>query len=153
MIAITIWNSFTLLDLADRKTNQRNLLVMCGIVTFTALVNLISDLYLAGWKKVLGLYFYLDTLVPMQVAFQITFYYLMKFFQPWNIAHISAVAFFPIFLITLPGNLRVNVRYAKWHRWQVLAYKIACGLTGLCSFYVGFVYLRGGYKISKGYLP
>jgi len=26
-------------------------------------------------------------------------------------------------------------------------------VSGLCAFYIGFMYLRGEYKISKGHLP
>lgn len=45
------------------------------------------------------------------------------------------------------------IAYEKWERWKVVLYKLAVLFCGLIFFYVGFTYMKGGYKITKGYLP
>jgi hypothetical protein len=60
---------------------------------------------------------------------------------------------FPLFLFYYGGCIRVMIAYEKWQRWKVIIFKLAVLSCGLIFFYVGFVYMRGAYKISKGYLP
>ena len=128
-------------------------MIECILVLSGAAIALASDIYLVGWKNTLKLWFYMDSITPVQIALEITFHYMMKELQPWNSIKWMGVIVFPIYIIYLPGNLRVNVKFAKWGKWRVLFYKATMILTGCCSFYIGFMYLRGAYKISLGFLP
>ena len=44
------------------------------------------------------------------------------------------------------------IAYARWSKWEVIAYKISVLSCGLVFFYVGFTFMNGGYKITSGYL-
>ena len=52
----------------------------------------------------------------------------------------------------MTGYLRVLIVYCYWKRWQIIFFKFSVLVSGLIFFYIGFVYLKGGYKITKGYL-
>lgn len=45
------------------------------------------------------------------------------------------------------------IAYEKWEKWKLIVYKLGVMSCGLIFFYVGFVYMKGAYKITKGYLP
>ena len=70
-------------------------------------------------------------------------------FQGWTT---KAYTFtFPVAYLT--GNLRVYFAYVKWKSWQILMYKAAIIISGLLNFYIGFKYLNGAYKITRGIKP
>lgn len=58
-----------------------------------------------------------------------------------------------MFVFYYAGSLRVMIAYEKWERWKIVLYKLAVMTCGLIFFYVGFTYMNGAYKITKGYLP
>lgn len=45
------------------------------------------------------------------------------------------------------------IAYEKMSKWRVIAFKLSVLSCGLIFFYIGVVYMRGGYKITSGYLP
>lgn len=51
----------------------------------------------------------------------------------------------------MAGTLRVMIAYSNWSRWEVLLYKLFVLFAGLVNFYVGYEYMNGKYKISKGF--
>jgi len=54
------------------------------------------------------------------------------------------------YIIYMAGNLRCNLKFAFWSRWRVILYKLLIASTGILAFYIGFHFMRGGYKIAKG---
>jgi hypothetical protein len=42
------------------------------------------------------------------------------------------------------------IAYLDWSKRKILLYKLSVLASGLIFFYVGFTYMRGGYKITHG---
>lgn len=43
------------------------------------------------------------------------------------------------------------IAYGNWSRWEVIVYKLSVLFAGLVNFYVGFEYMNGKYKVTKGF--
>lgn len=43
------------------------------------------------------------------------------------------------------------IAYGNWAKWEVIVYKLIVVFAGLVNFYVGFEYMNGKYKVTKGY--
>ena len=55
-------------------------------------------------------------------------------------------------MIYSSGYLRVLIAYSYWSRWQIIVYKIGVLICGLIFFFIGFEYMNGKYKFTKGFL-
>ena len=90
---------------------------------------------LVGFGKELFLmYFCLDNVILMMIASDISYIFLnvkkdINFLE-------GALVSYPVLYFFLCGNGRVMLKYALWHRWQVLLYKLV-KLIG-CCYYIGF---------------
>lgn len=82
----------------------------------------------------------------------IGFYAVLLFLEAGHWYQIAYAIDFPLWAIYFAGSLRVNIAFANWSRWEVIAYKIVTMSCGLIFFYIGFTFMNGGYKITRGYL-
>jgi hypothetical protein len=134
------------------KDVERKAIVGVVIGSIGFIFILLSDLILApSWKDVLRLYFHLDAILPTLISTIIAISTEQDFLgmKMW---YSKVLAFtIPLWIVYFVGSLRVVLAYGKWQRWQVIFYKFIVVGCGLANFYVGFVYMRGGYKITNGY--
>jgi hypothetical protein len=150
-IVLTCLNAYILLDLGVKSELKGQLIITFVAVGFT--LSVVSSLQLAPWLEVLKLYFMLDSLIPVLVAGLIGFFSVFDFLSTGEWYELGFEACFPVFVFYYGGSLRVMIAYERWARWKVVLYKLACMSCGLIFFYVGFTYMNGAYKVTKGYLP
>ena len=149
---MALLNNYILLEMAKQKP-----LKAVSTAAMTALgifISFISCRSIApSWKEVFKLYIQLDSIVPNIVTIIIMFKTLPTVFtlNDWTLKVFSFS--FPVWVIYLTGNLRVHLIYVKWKSWQILLFKVAIVASGLMNFYIGFKYLNGAYKITKGFKP
>jgi hypothetical protein len=127
--------------------------IMIACFTFGGLITaIVSNLMIAPWRQVLKLYVLVDSLVPVLIATIIGFYSILNFLSvgAWY-NYVYAIAF-PTWVVYFAGNLRVMVAYSKCSRWEIIIFKLTLLICGLVFFYIGFTFMRGGYKITRGYL-
>ena len=99
---------------------------------------------------ILKQYLVLDSFWPISIGAAIAFYSMITFtginywFQYWMVAS------FPILVIYMTGYLRVAVYFFQWPKWKIIVYKIMLTSCGMVFFYIGFRFLRGQYKVTRG---
>lgn len=111
----------------------------------------ISSILIAPWKEVLKMYVQFDSIIPILISAVIAFYSVLSFFglQEWY-KKVYAISF-PLWTIYASGNLRIQIVYANWKKWQIVLYKLSVLFGGLVSFYIGYEYMLGKYKVTKGF--
>jgi hypothetical protein len=89
--------------------------------------------------------------MPVAISAIIGFYSLLNLFSldAWH-RKCYAIAF-PVWVVYLMGMLRVMIAYCKWSKCEVILFKLLVLACGLVYFYVGFEYMNGKYKITKGH--
>jgi len=150
-IVLTCLNAYVLLDLGVDSELKGKLIIAFIFSGFT--ISIISNLQIAPWFEVLKLYLILDSLIPVLVAGIIGFFSVHNYLSTGEWYEQGFQACFPVFLFYFGGSLRVMIAYEKWQRWKVVLFKMAVLSCGLIFFYVGFTYMKGAYKITKGYRP
>ena len=126
---------------------------MLVVFAFSGLLfSLLSNFMVAPWQEVIKLYFILDSIIPVAIAGLIGFYTVLDFLSTKEWYETCYAIAFPVTVVYVTGYLRVLIVYSYWERWQIIFYKLSMLISGLIFFYIGFVYLNGGYKITKGFL-
>ena len=105
------------------------------VTCFRVLLFTVSSRQLLDFgKEMFLLYFCFDNVMLMMVASDITYIFLNYKKQVEYVK--GALVSYPFLYFFLCGNGRVMLKYALWHRWQVLLYKLV-KLIG-CCYYIGF---------------
>ena len=149
-LAITIISAQNFLNLKNPLPGL--VYIMLAISISGLVMSIVSNLFLAPWKQVLRLYFQLDSIVPVLVSTIISFYSMVNLMPSYSWDRYVSLITYPAWLFYFTGNLRVMLVYVKWKRWEVILYKVAVIVCGLVSFYIGFEFMRGKYKITGGYV-
>ena len=88
---------------------------------------------------------------PVLIAAIIGFFAVWDFLNKGTWYHLCYAISFPIWVTYMVGTLRVMIAYCNWSRWEIILYKLLVLFAGLVNFYVGYEYMNGKYKISKGF--
>ena len=148
-IWVSVVNATVFLDIGKNSERKGILIVIASVGGLLTAV--ISNLFMTTWKEVVKLYLILDSVVPVLIAAGIGFFAVWDFLNKGTWYHLCYAISFPLWIVYMVGTLRVMIAYCNWSRWEIVLYKLLVLFAGLINFYVGYEYMNGKYKISKGF--